>query len=106
MLNKTDGGKLGIQIRNVRRGIKRRQTIVNDFEDEMLLNEEQAKQEVENLKSILVNTQNMDEIKSKLRSTLVYRLDLLKQIELNLREYFPYFFVSPELVNTFKPNDL
>lgn len=69
---------------------------------EATLPDEEAKDLVEVLKSTAVNSQNMDNIKNMLKSTLKYRTELLKKEELNLREYFPYFWVSNELVSVFK----
>lgn len=53
---------------------------------------------LDQMKSIVVNDRNIDLIKSKLVLTVEYRTQLLKDKEVNLKEEFPYFFVSPCLV--------
>lgn len=96
LLNVSDGGKLGIQMRN-KRAMARRQPVQQN--KETTLSDDEAKEMVEVLKSTVVSTQNMDNIKSMLASTLKYRTEMLKKEELNLREYFPYFWASKELVS-------
>lgn len=93
----SDGGKLNIQMR-YKRVMAKRQHVQQD--EEAILSDEEAKKMVEILKSTVVNSQNMDSIKSMLTSTLKYRTEMLKQEELNLREYFPYFWASKELVSS------
>lgn len=83
-----------------KRAIAKRQH-VQQYE-EVTLSDEEAKEVVEVLKSTAVNSQNMDNIKNMLTSTLKYRTELLKKEEINLREYFPYFWVSNELVSVLK----
>lgn len=62
----------------------------------------QAAADVEHLKSTKVNDGNIVAIKEKLKLTLVYRRKLLKDLSIDLLEYFPYFFTNPELVRIFK----
>lgn len=99
--NTKDGGKLGICLRNKRFADKdkldERGQNVPLIDDS--IDEDTAKLELEMLKSMVVNKENMIEIQNKLKLTLSYRMNLLKQLELNIREYFPYFFVSAELVS-------
>lgn len=91
-----DGGKLSIQLRN-KRTANKRPNDTNNCED--MLDEKDAKEVFEQLKATVVQNDSLNDIKLKLRSTLTYRGNILKNIEINLRECFPYFFVSPELVN-------
>lgn len=95
MLNSSDGGKLNIQLRNKRAAIKRQHVV----EPDNILTDDEAKEMVEVLKTTVVNNQNIDSIKDMLKSTLKYRTKMLKDEQLNLREYFPYFWVSKELVS-------
>lgn len=50
------------------------------------------------LKSTVVNEQNIDLIKAKLRETMDYRCKMLKNEKLDYRIEFPYFFTNPDLV--------
>lgn len=50
------------------------------------------------LKAIVANKQNIDEIKAKLRATMDYRSEMMKNEEVDLCIEFPYFFMSPDLV--------
>lgn len=59
---------------------------------------ERQKQDIEVLKATIVNESNLPEIQTKLKSTLAYRQKLLENRELDLKEFFPYFFTDPELV--------
>lgn len=103
--NTNDGGKLGIGLRNKRFQINKNKADkpVGDTPKANLratpeTNNAEDVNEFELLKSTLVNNENMALIKVKLKLTLPYRLSLLRQIEINLLESFPYFFVSAELV--------
>lgn len=96
-MNPSDGGKLGIQLRNKRAAAKRQH--VDEIEENGLTDAE-AKEMVEVLKTTVVNNRNMDSIKNMLKSTLKYRTQMLNDEQLNLREFFPYFWVSRELVST------
>lgn len=98
LLNSNDGGKLSIQLRN-KRFLAKKGAQKNDVAVRSSLNGDEAKNAVEVLKSMLVNETNMDKFKQLLSSTLEYRRAKLEsEEELNLQEYFPYFFVSSELV--------
>lgn len=97
--NRNDGGKLGIGLRNKRFQMnKNKPNKPND--DTPNSNDTEEANGFELLKSTLVNNENMETIKHRLKLTLQYRLSLLRQIEINLLECFPYFFVSAELVRT------
>lgn len=60
--------------------------------------EESARNDVEFLKSVIVNDRNLESIKAKLISTSEYRSKMLEDKEIDLRIEFPYFFISPNLV--------
>lgn len=98
MINSSDGGKLGIQLRNQRRVNKRKEAPDALNQSINTLNESDAKQLIETMKLMIVNNDNMENFKSMLAKTLQYRTELLKIIDINLREFFPYFFVSHDLV--------
>lgn len=99
-MNSNDGGKLSIQLRNKRYGTKKGER--SDVNANPSLNGEDATNAIEILKSMPVAESTMDEFKRLLNSTLEYRRTKLKsEEELNLQEYFPYFFVSTELVKLF-----
>lgn len=52
----------------------------------------------EQLKSTIVNDQNMSLVKNMMKSTLNYRLNLMQIVETDVLESFPYLFTHPELV--------
>lgn len=58
---------------------------------------ERQRRDVEDLKSKYVAS-DICEIKEKLKSTLPFRSKILENKDLDLKEYFPYFFTNPELV--------
>lgn len=61
-----------------------------------------AKDDVEQLKSLIVCSRNWDIIREKLNRTREYRAQMLKRKETELKEHFPYFFTHPlELVRLF-----
>lgn len=98
LVNSTDGGKLSIQLRNKRYAAKKDEK--NDVIASSPLSGGDAKDALEMLKSMVVNESNMHEFKRLLSLTLEYRQTKLQsEEELNLQEYFPYFFVSTELVS-------
>lgn len=97
LLNASDGGKLGIQLRNQRFTKKR----TNTSSEIDTLDEKEAEQLFEEMKLTIVNNENMEKLKLLLAKTLPYRSKLLKDIHINLRECFPLFFVSHEMVIAF-----
>lgn len=60
--------------------------------------EAMAKQDVQELKHILVDEANMESIKKKLKSTVNYRTKIMNDENMDLLQYFPYFFARPDLV--------
>lgn len=52
------------------------------------------------LQSVVINAENMAEIKQKLKATEEYRDDLIDNKNMELVERFPYFYSNPELVST------
>lgn len=74
-------------------------TNINDIEENVESVTDRQKNDVESLKAIMVNAENMAEIKNKLKFTLSYRLEMMKAPELDVKESFPYFFTDPALVN-------
>lgn len=88
---------MNIQLRNKRylasKDKKKDVTLISQ------LSNDEAKDALEVLKSMLVTENNMDEFKRLLATTLEYRQSKLKsEEELDLQENFPYFFVSTDLV--------
>lgn len=63
-------------------------------------NLDKQKSDFDELKSLLVNTSNMEIMKAKLLSTMQYRAALLNNKEMDLKKEFPFFFVSAELVSS------
>lgn len=51
------------------------------------------------LKCTVVNNDNMNQIRAKLIETMKYRSELMKDPKTDIRESFPYFFVSTDLVS-------
>lgn len=71
-----------------------------DFgETVIVINNIDEKEDVEFLKSVIVNSDNMEIIKSKLSQTVAYRSTMLKNDQLCYRIEFPYFFTNPDLVS-------
>lgn len=60
-----------------------------------------AEQDVQFLKSLIVTDENMSIFAEKLNSTRKYRLKLLLDKGIHLKEWFPYFFTHPQLVQFF-----
>lgn len=50
------------------------------------------------LKSCVVNENNMEEIHSALKRTAAHRLSMMNAMEMDLLENFPLFFACPQLV--------
>lgn len=62
------------------------------------ISDEEAKADIDFLKTILVNEENIGLIKEKLIATKSYRLKMMEELEIDLLEMFPYFFTNPSLV--------
>lgn len=60
---------------------------------------ESVKEDLEYLKSALVNTQNMETFRTKLKATLDCRMEMVRDLHVDLLENFPFFFSNPEMVN-------
>lgn len=58
-----------------------------------------AQHEISQMKSMIVNEQNIPLIKEGLVKTMQHRLDMLRDGRIDLLENFPYFFSNPELVS-------
>lgn len=58
-----------------------------------------AQQEILQMKSMIVNEQNMPLIKKGLVKSMQHRLDMLQDGKIDLLENFPYFLSNPELVS-------
>lgn len=58
-----------------------------------------VKDDVDLLKSLIVNTENLDLIKQLLNRTREYRAEMMLKNETEIKEHFPYFLSHPlELV--------
>lgn len=55
-------------------------------------------------KTTVVNDQNIETIKLKLKSTAAKRLQLSKNKKFDFLENFPFFFTNPQLVRMIKHN--
>lgn len=102
-------GYLDTKMRNARIAERKRQrnssigglnnvTCENVSVFESSATDESGKNDVDFLKTVLVNEANMHVIKSKLQSTLSIRFEMMKTAELDLKETFPYFFTHSQLV--------
>lgn len=78
-----------------------RQIVYNTPETTTLLqySEMCAKKDVDFLKSTKVDEENMEIIKEKLKLTSSYRKKMVNDPSIDLLEFFPYFFTSPNLVS-------
>lgn len=56
--------------------------------------------DLDSLKSAVVNKQNVDFIREKLKSTLNYRVEMMPDLSTDLLENFSFFFSNPEMVIT------
>lgn len=50
---------------------------------------------LEFLKSVVVEPQNMDSIAQKLKSTANHRKEMMRDVNIDLHENFPFFFSKP-----------
>lgn len=106
----SDGGWLNARIKNLRDAqnkIKQKQVVeVNESSSENVgsanqkqLDNNEAKSVIASLKSIAVSPETIAEVMQKLEITREYRQNvLLSNMELNLKQEFPYFFTHPDLV--------
>lgn len=67
-------------------------------EDRVPYTEEDAIADFNDLKSTVVNDDNIQQIQDKLVLTRDYRLQILLNMDTDLLENFPYFFINPGLV--------
>lgn len=61
--------------------------------------EDQAKNDIEILRTMQVNQSNMPEITQRLKSTIGLRNGICDDVNVNLLERFPYFFTHSHLVS-------
>lgn len=82
---------------------KRNQTQENAQNDavETELTDEAMKNELFMLKSMVINTHNLNEIERKIQITSKCRSQMLKDFHMDIRAEFPYFFSHGELVRVF-----
>lgn len=84
--------------------MKRKQThaeLLSVFDSSMQVPDDNVdvKDDVDLLKSLIVNVDNLDRIKQLLNRTREYRAEMLLKSEVEIKEHFPYFFSHPlELV--------
>lgn len=89
-----------MRLRNVRRGHNKPGDNNNEFEEN---NNDATQQidledEVQLMKSLIVNDENMAILVEKLNITREYRGELIKKPDVELKTCFPYFFTHPPLV--------
>lgn len=91
-------GFLNIRATNERSALKR----TNDANGNLIASssrtDDDCAADLEILKTLIVNEENMPQIEEKLFLTMEYRLKLLEIMEVDLLETFPYFFTDPKLV--------
>lgn len=100
VFNTVNGGFLGQKLKNEHHeNIKKRKP--NVLKEPPTQGEiDQMKEDFENLKSIVVCEEEMENIKQKLVSTMQYRVDLMMSDKrLDIREAFPYILVESKLVS-------
>lgn len=61
----------------------------------------QMEASIDYLKCTMVNNSNMNQIREKLVETLNYRMALMNDPKLDIKETFPFFFMSTDLVRYF-----
>lgn len=104
LLNNIDGGMIGIALKNSRRADRMRnrlsvpRTVIVETANEE--DDAAAIESMNYLKALVVNDQNMDEIKQQLINTQAYRSKLMRDVDTDIKEEFPFFFADPKLVNT------
>lgn len=54
---------------------------------------------MEYLKSAIVNSDNLNQIKIKMVETMTHRIEMMQNEKLDLMESFPFLFASVELVS-------
>lgn len=89
--NQSNGGYLGLRQKNSRRSKKRNH---DEIDNDSIMDD------LDSLKSTVVNKQNVDFIREKLKSTLNYRVEMMRDLSTDLLENFPFFFSNPEMVIT------
>lgn len=104
LVSKVHGGSgyLYNRVRYLRKKQSKFQQPLDQPEEEENENIDERKTMAEDflfLKTTILTKENIDEVKEKLKATVEYRDDLLKDENLDLKEHFPYFFVQPRLVN-------
>lgn len=69
---------------------------------ESIQNEEDFQRDLLFLKTAVINRENLDSVKQKLKATLDHRLRMMDNKEMDLMENFPFFFSHPQLVSFFQ----
>lgn len=108
LLLKGDGGWINSRLKNIREAKKKFElNKINSnipsaarpiIEQMSELSNADAHNELKLLKTMVVEPQNMATIIEKLNLTRTYRHKILLDKELNLKEWFPFFFTHPQLV--------
>lgn len=90
----------GIRLSNGRAAERKIQKRKHDSisNDELIISDEEAKSDIDFLKTVLVNDENIGLIKEKLIATRSYRLKMMEELDIDLLEMFPHFFTNPSLV--------
>lgn len=71
----------------------------NDTDVETVYTQENAESDLQILKRTVFNSStDMDMIKIKLNATCNFRSELMSDENIDIREYFPFFFSNPHLV--------
>lgn len=66
-----------------------------------VLDEEEAKLEMDNLKQMMIRDCNITEAVGKLNLTRKYRKELMKKNDTDMRKECPFFLSKPKLVGLF-----
>lgn len=102
MLLNGDSGWINSRLKNIREAKnklnKKKTSMANEHQIIEQLSDADAETELALLKTITVDSETMTRIIQKLNSTRTYRHKLLLDKEINLKEWFPFFFTHPKLV--------
>lgn len=80
------------------RSTNERSALKKNAPKHVVQSKQDSEADVEYLKTLVVSTENIPVIKTKLVATQKFRLEMMKIMEVDLLETFPYFFTDPALV--------
>lgn len=101
LVNKLHGGSgyLYNRVRYLRKKQQKEQQVAEPQVEDESENESTEIDDFLFLKTTVVTDENRNDVEEKLKLTIEYRQNLLNDVNIDLMEHFPYFFVHPKLVN-------